>query len=193
MRRRYQNLQAITADFVQWRARKERKRIGWPAPDNGRVDDLNNQLSYFTKHHLFLLETKAETVPLLREATIQLNIRPETCYSEFADAAKTIFRNGITWSRVALLFAFVGETVAKCTRDAMSDHLNNLPLWLDRFIEDELQTWMKENGDWVSVCCIFKHLLVNLCFCRRNSSSTRKRCLSPSISTLACVTWGRVC
>ena len=63
---------------------------------------------------------------------------------------RDLFRSDITWSKVVALFAIAGGLSVDCVRQGHPEYLPKLMQSVSEVIEDELVTWINENGGWVS-------------------------------------------
>ena len=64
---------------------------------------------------------------------------------------RELFRSDITWSKVVALFAIAGGLSVDCVRQGHPEYLPKLMQSVSDVIEDELVSWINENGGWVSM------------------------------------------
>ncbi|XP_055372448.1 bcl-2-related ovarian killer protein isoform X1 [Condylostylus longicornis] len=73
---------------------------------------------------------------------------PEAITILLSTVARELFRNDITWGKVISLFAIAGGLAVDCVRQGHSDYLPSLVQGVSDVIEDELVTWINDNGGW---------------------------------------------
>ena len=78
---------------------------------------------------------------------------PETAPVLLSAIARDLFRSDITWGKVVSLFAIAGGLSVDCVRQGHPDYLPKLIEGVADVIEDELVTWISENGGWVGRGC----------------------------------------
>ncbi|XP_019552736.1 bcl-2-related ovarian killer protein [Aedes albopictus] len=76
---------------------------------------------------------------------------PETAPVLLSAIARDLFRSDITWGKVVSLFAIAGGLSVDCVRQGHPDYLPKLIEGVADVIEDELVTWISENGGWVGL------------------------------------------
>ena len=87
----------------------------------------------------------------------RLNVVPDTAYEAFMGVADELFlHGGITWARIVCLYAFMGRLALWAKDRRMYALKNKLPLYVSRYMGDEIAHFIKGYGGWVS---IQKHLL----------------------------------
>ncbi|XP_055596257.1 bcl-2-related ovarian killer protein-like [Uranotaenia lowii] len=64
---------------------------------------------------------------------------------------RDLFKSEITWAKVVALFAIAGGLSVDCVRQGHPDYLPKLIEGVAEVIEDELVTWISENGGWVGL------------------------------------------
>lgn len=80
----------------------------------------------------------------------RLNVVPDTAYEAFMGVADELFYQGITWARIVCLYAFMGR-LALWARDRRMHNLKKkLPLYVSRYIGEEITHFIKICGGWVS-------------------------------------------
>lgn len=80
---------------------------------------------------------------------------------------RDLFRSEITWSKVISLFAIAGGLSVDFVRQGHPEYVPKLVDGVSEVIEDELVSWINENGGWVSdpkfkFFVWYKYLLVNI-------------------------------
>lgn len=63
---------------------------------------------------------------------------------------RDLFRSEITWSKVISLFAIAGGLSVDFVRQGHPEYVPKLVDGVSEVIEDELVSWINENGGWVS-------------------------------------------
>lgn len=76
---------------------------------------------------------------------------PETAPVLLSAIARDLFKADITWGKVVSLFAIAGGLSVDCVRQGHPDYLPKLIEGVADVIEDELVTWISENGGWVGL------------------------------------------
>lgn len=75
---------------------------------------------------------------------------PHTLQLLVTSVAKDLFRSEITWSKIAALFAFTGGIAVDCVRQGRPEYLPKIMQNVVEVIEEDLVTWINDNGGWVS-------------------------------------------
>ncbi|XP_049539870.1 bcl-2-related ovarian killer protein [Anopheles darlingi] len=76
---------------------------------------------------------------------------PETAPVLLSAIARDLFKADITWGKVVSLFAIAGGLSVDCVRQGHPDYLPKLVEGVADVIEDELVTWISENGGWIGL------------------------------------------
>eukprot|EP00118_Oscarella_pearsei_P023105 m.272465 g.272465 ORF g.272465 m.272465 type:complete len:223 (+) comp40563_c0_seq3:4151-4819(+) len=76
-----------------------------------------------------------------------LTISADTVYDTFKDVALNIFRSGITWGRVAVLFMFGAKLAVRVFYDTPTI-IKKLLEWVARFVTERLSNWIIASGGW---------------------------------------------
>uniref|UniRef100_A0A182K049 Bcl-2 Bcl-2 homology region 1-3 domain-containing protein n=1 Tax=Anopheles christyi TaxID=43041 RepID=A0A182K049_9DIPT len=76
---------------------------------------------------------------------------PETAPVLLSAIARDLFKVDITWGKVVSLFAIAGGLSVDCVRQGHPDYLPKLVEGVADVIEDELVTWISENGGWIGL------------------------------------------
>lgn len=86
----------------------------------------------------------------------RLNVAPDTAYEAFTGVADELFlHGGVTWARIVCLYAFAGR-LALWARDRRMHALKKkLPLYVARYIREEIAHFIKGYGGWVIFLIIF--------------------------------------
>lgn len=74
---------------------------------------------------------------------------PHTLQLLVTSVAKDLFRSEITWSKIAALFAFTGGIAVDCVRQGRPEYLPKIMQNVVEVIEEDLVTWINDNGGWV--------------------------------------------
>ena len=81
----------------------------------------------------------------------RLNVVPDTAYEAFVCVADELFDEDITWARIVCLYAFMGR-LALWAKDRRMHHLKKkLPMYVARYISEEIAQFIKVCGGWVSI------------------------------------------
>lgn len=82
----------------------------------------------------------------------RLNVVPDTAYEAFMGVADELFlHGGITWARIVCLYAFMGRLALWAKDRRMYALKNKLPLYVSRYIGEEIAHFIKGYGGWVSI------------------------------------------
>uniref|UniRef100_A0AAG5DID8 Bcl-2 Bcl-2 homology region 1-3 domain-containing protein n=1 Tax=Anopheles atroparvus TaxID=41427 RepID=A0AAG5DID8_ANOAO len=76
---------------------------------------------------------------------------PETAPVLLSAIARDLFKADITWGKVVSLFAIAGGLSVDCVRQGHPDYLPKLVEGVADVIEDELVSWISENGGWIGL------------------------------------------
>lgn len=63
---------------------------------------------------------------------------------------KELFKTGLNWSRVVVLFVFAGALAVDCIRRSKTEFLKTIIYCVKQCVDDTLLEWIRENGGWVS-------------------------------------------
>lgn len=80
----------------------------------------------------------------------QLRLDETTVYDTFKIVASEIFRSGITWGRVAVLFIFGAKVALKYFTNT-GQLFNSLVSWVAKYITEKLMEWITAGGGWEAV------------------------------------------
>ncbi|XP_012281832.1 uncharacterized protein LOC105700521 isoform X2 [Orussus abietinus] len=103
------------------------------------------------RHHVYQMLNKHSI--LFTSMVNQLNVMPDTAYEAFMGVADELFlHGGVTWARIICLYAFMGR-LALWARDRHMHALKmKLPLYVSRYIGDEISHFIKGYGGWEQLC-----------------------------------------
>lgn len=81
----------------------------------------------------------------------QLNITSGNAYTSFAEVARRLFRNGITWHRIVALMCFGYEVAKYVLRNGLAGtYIRKMLQWIVDFVVNErIAAWIADNGGWV--------------------------------------------
>lgn len=107
-------------------------------------------ISRSMRHNVYQMLNKHSI--LFTSMVNRLNVVPDTAYEAFMGVADELFlHGGITWSRIVCLYAFMGR-LALWARDGRMHALRKkLPLYVSRYIGEEIAHFIKGYGGWVSI------------------------------------------
>ncbi|XP_031620391.1 bcl-2-related ovarian killer protein isoform X2 [Contarinia nasturtii] len=72
----------------------------------------------------------------------------DTAPAILSAVARDLFRTDISWGKVISLFAIVSALAVDCVKQDHPEYLPKLVEGVGDVIEDELATWINENGGW---------------------------------------------
>ena len=84
----------------------------------------------------------------------QLHLDETTVYDTFKAVASEIFRSGVTWGRVAVLFMFGAKLALKTFIDT-GKLFNSLVSWVAKYVTEQLMAWITAGGGWVGALLIW--------------------------------------
>lgn len=142
---------SLTFDYISYRLRSkfEQNRLkGLPreflipqTPTNASASILRKLATLMEEEHPDLFESLCTT----------LGITPVTAYPTFVGVAQEIFQAGTNWGRIVALFTFGGVVAHHFVETGRPEMAQRIVEWIASFIADNLLTWIRENGGWVSV------------------------------------------
>lgn len=105
-------------------------------------------ISRSMRHNVYQMLNKHSI--LFTSMVNRLNVVPDTAYEAFMGVADELFNQGITWARIVCLYAFMGR-LALWARDRRMHNLKQkLPMYVSRYISEEIAQFIKVCGGWVS-------------------------------------------
>ena len=141
---------SLTFDYISYRLRSklEQNRLkGLPreflipqTPTNASASTLRKLATLMEEEHPDLFESLCPT----------LGITPVTAYPTFVGVAQEIFQQGTNWGRIVALFTFGGVVAHHFVETRRPEMAPCIVEWIASFIADNLLTWIRENGGWVS-------------------------------------------
>ena len=83
----------------------------------------------------------------------QLNLTSANAYKSFAEVARRLFKNGITWHRIVALLCFGYEIAKHVLRNGLAGtYMRKIyQLIVDFIMNERIAAWIIENGGWVSI------------------------------------------
>ena len=106
-------------------------------------------ISRSMRHNVYQMLNKHSI--LFTSMVNRLNVKPDTAYEAFTGVADELFlHGGVTWARIVCLYAFMGR-LALWARDGRMHALKKkLPLYVSRYIGEQIAHFIKGYGGWVS-------------------------------------------
>ena len=140
---------SLTLDYIAYRLRSkfEQSRLkGLPREFliPGTASTASSTLRSLATH------MEAEHPDLFESACAKLGITPATANATFVSVAKEIFQTGTNWGRIVALFTFGGVVAHHFVETQRPEKVQHIVAWILTFIADNLLTWIRENGGWVS-------------------------------------------
>ena len=132
----------IIADYVNYRL----KKVGYEwqnCPPLPPVNKVNRTM------RLVGDEFEQRYREVFSEMCSQLHITPTTAYPTFIAVVHELFSDGIKWGRIVALYAFGGALAAQCIEKEMPGIVDNIVDWVATYVDQHLNSWIGENGDWV--------------------------------------------
>lgn len=90
-----------------------------------------------------------------------LQITANTAYPTFQGIADEIFSSGKNWGRIVAFLTFGASLAVHCASrpDLGEEYVDRVVNWTTRYMEVNLEPWIREHGSWVSdvvtLCAIF--------------------------------------
>ncbi|CAI9616644.1 unnamed protein product [Staurois parvus] len=155
---------ALCRDFIQ--ARLQRAGLGWNKPEHGISSSAGGRMAEVSATFLRLGDELEYMRPAVyRNIARQLNISltSETVLSEaFLAVASEIFsagitktkvitHRGITWGKVASLYAVAAGLAMDCVKHSQPALVLTIVDCVGEFIRTTLVTWLKRRGGWTDV------------------------------------------
>lgn len=81
----------------------------------------------------------------------QLNLDSASAYKSFAEVARRLFRNGITWHRIVALLCFGYEIAMHVLRNGLAGtYMRKIyQLIVDFIVNERIAAWIAQHGGWV--------------------------------------------
>ena len=147
---------ALGLDYISYRLRnkfEQNKLSGLPR--QFLIPQTPTSTSSSTLRKLATI-MEAEHPDLFESLCTTLGITPVTAHPTFVGVAQEIFQAGTNWGRIVSLFTFSGVVAHHFVETQRPEMVPHILEWIVSFIADNLLTWIRENGGWVSFnSCIF--------------------------------------
>ncbi|KAK0177538.1 hypothetical protein PV328_001580 [Microctonus aethiopoides] len=110
-----------------------------------------DSISRSMRHNVYQMLNKHSI--LFTSMVNRLNVVPDTAYEAFTGVADELFlHGGVTWAKIVCLYAFMGR-LALWARDGRMHALKKkLPLYVSRYIGEEIAHFIKGYGGWEQLC-----------------------------------------
>ena len=66
------------------------------------------------------------------------------------NVARSLFRADISWAKIVSFYAVAGGLATDCVRQSHIEFLPHIVETFGEIVEEELASWISENGGWVS-------------------------------------------
>ena len=94
------------------------------------------------------IEMKHEMV--LKNMCNRLNVNSDNASRIFCEVAEEIFRDGINWGRIIVLYAFGGKLAEHCKQTNNEQLIDKVGLWVGSYVAKK-SSWIRDSGKgWVS-------------------------------------------
>ncbi|XP_011314352.1 uncharacterized protein [Fopius arisanus] len=108
-------------------------------------------ISRSMRHNVYQMLNKHSI--LFTSMVNRLNVVPDTAYEAFTGVADELFlQGGITWARIVCLYAFMGRLALWAKDGRMHELRKKLPLYVSRYIGEEIAHFIKGYGGWEQLC-----------------------------------------
>ncbi|XP_033977374.1 apoptosis regulator BAX-like isoform X1 [Trematomus bernacchii] len=68
----------------------------------------------------------------------------------FKKVAVKVFKDGITWEKIAILFYIAGKLAVKMVVTHLPESLMEIQRWTVDFFKNNLLVWIQEHGGWIN-------------------------------------------
>lgn len=116
----------------------------------------------------FLIRELEQANPRLYESVIGnighniFRLSSMTAQEILQTISREIFRNNVTWPKIASFYAIAGALAIDCFKFGHPEYANGLIKMVSFFIDNELATWIVQKGGWVSrYICVTKVIYFN--------------------------------
>uniref|UniRef100_A0A8C7E2D8 BCL2 family apoptosis regulator BOK n=1 Tax=Naja naja TaxID=35670 RepID=A0A8C7E2D8_NAJNA len=142
----------LCRDYIH--SRLIRAGIGWNKPERsspvpvGKLAEVSSILLRLGDELEYIRPN------LYRNIARQLNIslHSETVVTDaFLAVATQIFSSGITWGKIASLYAVAAGLAVDCVKHAQPAMVHTIVDCLGEFVRKTLVTWMKRRGGWADI------------------------------------------
>ena len=134
----------LVADYIKCRLDKD--GLAWESapvlPEPGRVEKTMRVIG---------AEFEQRYNEVFTQMCNQLHITPSNCQPTFVAIVGELFSDGIKWGRIVALFAFGGALAVQCVQREMPLLVDQVLDWVTTYIDNHLQSWILEHGNWVSL------------------------------------------
>lgn len=146
---------ALALDYISYRLRNkfEQNKLGG-LPRQFLIPQTPTSTSSSTLRKLATI-MEAEHPDLFESLCTTLGITPVSAHPTFVGVAQEIFQAGINWGRIVSLFTFGGVVAHHFVETQRPEMVQHILEWIVSFIADNLLTWIRENGGWVSLIVVF--------------------------------------
>ena len=152
----------LCARFIRFKLRKDlliQKRLNLQKLKsfcNLTLDPMTNQVAVELK---FLTVELERSYPNIYSSVIQnLNIQTfpsaNSVQSILQLIAQELFRNDISWARIAALYTIVGALAVDCVQIGHSEYIMNIIETFTSFVDRDLASWIIQQGGWVSMMIV---------------------------------------
>lgn len=84
---------------------------------------------------------------LLKNMCDRLNIQAPTAYVTFKLVADEIFKDGINWGRIVVLYTFGGKIATHCRDHNLNISTENVIRWIGEYVSGK-SDWIRKAGGW---------------------------------------------
>ena len=151
---------ALGLDYISYRLRNkfEQSKLGG-LPRQFLIPQTPTSTSSSTLRKLATI-MEAEHPDLFESLCTTLGITPVSAHPTFVGVAQEIFQAGTNWGRIVSLFTFGGVVAHHFVETQRPEMVQHILEWIVSFIADNLLTWIRENGGWVSLILLFFYKIV---------------------------------
>lgn len=151
---------ALGLDYISYRLRNkfEQSKLGG-LPRQFLIPQTPTSTSSSTLRKLATI-MEAEHPDLFESLCTTLGITPVSAHPTFVGVAQEIFQAGTNWGRIVSLFTFGGVVAHHFVETQRPEMVQHILEWIVSFIADNLLTWIRENGGWVSLILVFFYKIV---------------------------------
>lgn len=104
----------------------------------------------------------------------QLHLTHASTYATFVGIADEIFQDGKNWGRIVAFLAFGATLAVYCVqKEDLANLIDNIVEWVSLYMDQNLSSWINDNGGWVSILGIKTNLWTGL----RPKATSQTQCV----------------
>ena len=152
----------LCARFIRFKLRKDlliQKRLNLQKLKsfcNLTLDPITNQVAVELKFLTIELERSYPKIysSVINNLNIQTFPSVNSVQSILQLISQELFRNDISWARIAALYTIVGALAVDCVQIGHPEYIMNIIETFTSFVDRDLASWIIQQGGWVSIMTI---------------------------------------